>query len=192
MQWSILALSLALAAQDASAGPANGLMARQFAQAAMMRFQCSQLVIDRIDPLVQPGLLPSTHMHQVRSRSLPMPRTNRLPLDRGRKLLQRNHDLRRLRPSLRLYLHHLRLRRRLLKLLDREPLLSRPQRHLQARPPDGEPRATRPRGRDRVLHPAVRRQDQGHCVSQGVPHVGWGCGAEDQAGPAEAAVPPVL
>jgi hypothetical protein len=66
MQLPLLALTLALAVHDASASPANGLMARQFAQAAMMRFQCSQLVYDRIDPLVQPGLLPSTHMHQVR------------------------------------------------------------------------------------------------------------------------------
>lgn len=65
MQWKTLALTLALAAQDAQAIPANGLMARQFAQAAMMRFQCSQLVIDRIDPLVQPGSTPSTHMHQI-------------------------------------------------------------------------------------------------------------------------------
>lgn len=65
MQWKTLALSLALVPQDAHAVPSNGLMARQFAQAAMMRFQCSQLVIDRIDPLVQPGQLPSVHMHQV-------------------------------------------------------------------------------------------------------------------------------
>jgi hypothetical protein len=64
MFWSTLALSLA-SAQYAVAAPANGLMARQFAQAAMMRFQCSQLVYDRIDPLVQPGIAPSTHMHQV-------------------------------------------------------------------------------------------------------------------------------
>jgi hypothetical protein len=66
MQLPLLALTLALAVHDASASPANGLMARQFAQAAMMRFQCSQLVYDRIDTLGQPGLLPSTHMHQVR------------------------------------------------------------------------------------------------------------------------------
>ncbi|KAF2450512.1 hypothetical protein P171DRAFT_426870 [Karstenula rhodostoma CBS 690.94] len=65
MQFTLLALTLALAAQDVSAAAANALMARQFAQAAMMRFQCSQLVYDRIDPLVQPGLLPSTHMHQI-------------------------------------------------------------------------------------------------------------------------------
>ncbi|KAK4245453.1 hypothetical protein C7999DRAFT_34215 [Corynascus novoguineensis] len=31
----------------------------------MLRFGCSQLVIDRIDPLVNPGQLPSPHMHQV-------------------------------------------------------------------------------------------------------------------------------
>jgi hypothetical protein len=31
----------------------------------LMRFGCSQLVIDQIDPLVEPGNLPSAHMHQV-------------------------------------------------------------------------------------------------------------------------------
>ncbi|KAF2846933.1 hypothetical protein T440DRAFT_492337 [Plenodomus tracheiphilus IPT5] len=31
----------------------------------MLRFQCSQLVIDRIDPLVQPNISPSTHLHQI-------------------------------------------------------------------------------------------------------------------------------
>ncbi|KAI1488440.1 hypothetical protein F5X96DRAFT_685393 [Biscogniauxia mediterranea] len=31
----------------------------------LMRFGCSQLTIDRIDPLVEPGNLPSAHMHQV-------------------------------------------------------------------------------------------------------------------------------
>ncbi|OCL06268.1 hypothetical protein AOQ84DRAFT_399102 [Glonium stellatum] len=30
----------------------------------MLRFSCSQLVVDRIDPLVQPGVLPSSHLHQ--------------------------------------------------------------------------------------------------------------------------------
>ena len=37
----------------------------QFATAAMMRFQCSQLVIERLDPLVNPGMLQSTHVHQI-------------------------------------------------------------------------------------------------------------------------------
>jgi len=31
----------------------------------LMRFGCGQLTIDRIDPLVNPGQLPSQHMHQV-------------------------------------------------------------------------------------------------------------------------------
>ncbi|KAF1835703.1 hypothetical protein BDW02DRAFT_587926 [Decorospora gaudefroyi] len=31
----------------------------------MLRFQCSQLVFDRIDPLVQPGVAPAAHMHQI-------------------------------------------------------------------------------------------------------------------------------
>jgi hypothetical protein len=31
----------------------------------LMRFGCSQLTIDRIDPLVNPGSNPSAHMHQV-------------------------------------------------------------------------------------------------------------------------------
>ncbi|KAF2274456.1 uncharacterized protein EI97DRAFT_460045 [Westerdykella ornata] len=31
----------------------------------MLRFQCSQLVHDRIDPLVNPGMVPSPHLHQL-------------------------------------------------------------------------------------------------------------------------------
>lgn len=31
----------------------------------MLRFGCAQSVIDRIDPLVNPGLAPSPHMHQI-------------------------------------------------------------------------------------------------------------------------------
>jgi hypothetical protein len=31
----------------------------------MLRFGCSQLVIDRIDPLVNPGMAPSPHLHQI-------------------------------------------------------------------------------------------------------------------------------
>ena len=32
---------------------------------AMLRFGCSQVVIERLDPLVEPGSKPSSHMHQV-------------------------------------------------------------------------------------------------------------------------------
>ncbi|KIH93325.1 hypothetical protein SPBR_04306 [Sporothrix brasiliensis 5110] len=53
MQWK--ALVFARLVQHAAA---QGTM-------PMLRFQCSQLVVDRIDPLVNPGLVPSPHVHQV-------------------------------------------------------------------------------------------------------------------------------
>ena len=31
----------------------------------MLRFSCSQLVVDRLDPLVNPGIIPSAHLHQI-------------------------------------------------------------------------------------------------------------------------------
>ena len=31
----------------------------------MLRFQCSQLVVERLDPLVNPGIAPSPHLHQI-------------------------------------------------------------------------------------------------------------------------------
>jgi hypothetical protein len=31
----------------------------------LLRFACSQLVIERTDPLVNPGLNPSPHAHQI-------------------------------------------------------------------------------------------------------------------------------
>ncbi|AEO64618.1 aadcd47a-8d10-4cba-8be5-bf8b375da42b [Thermothielavioides terrestris] len=33
--------------------------------AATLRFSCAQLVVDRLDPLVNPGMIPSPHLHQV-------------------------------------------------------------------------------------------------------------------------------
>ncbi|TPX06801.1 uncharacterized protein E0L32_002297 [Thyridium curvatum] len=33
--------------------------------AATLRFSCSQLVVERLDPLVNPGMMPSVHLHQV-------------------------------------------------------------------------------------------------------------------------------
>jgi len=32
---------------------------------ALIRFQCSQLVYDRLDPLVHPGIAPTPHLHQI-------------------------------------------------------------------------------------------------------------------------------
>lgn len=56
MLWSALVLA-ALAEAVPQFGVPGG--------STMLRFGCSQLVIDRIDPLVNPGQLPSPHMHQI-------------------------------------------------------------------------------------------------------------------------------
>lgn len=37
----------------------------QSSQYPMLRFECSQLIIDRLDPLVNPGVIPSPHLHQI-------------------------------------------------------------------------------------------------------------------------------
>ena len=31
----------------------------------LLRFSCAQLVIERVDPIVQPGVNPSAHTHQI-------------------------------------------------------------------------------------------------------------------------------
>lgn len=51
MKWS----TLTTAASLASAATAQ----------SMLRFSCSQLTVDRIDPLVTPGQLPAPHLHQL-------------------------------------------------------------------------------------------------------------------------------
>jgi hypothetical protein len=65
MLWaSLLAFTaLANAAPTNDAVPAY-LQKRQGSQ-TMLRFGCSQVVIDRLDPLVNPGQAPSPHNHQV-------------------------------------------------------------------------------------------------------------------------------
>jgi hypothetical protein len=35
------------------------------AQAGTLRFSCSQLVVERLDPLVNPGMLQTPHVHQI-------------------------------------------------------------------------------------------------------------------------------
>lgn len=56
MRTTLLAVAAVLRAQNVDA---------QYAQSAMLRFQCSQLSIERLDPLVNPGMLQSTHLHQI-------------------------------------------------------------------------------------------------------------------------------
>lgn len=37
----------------------------QTGSSTMLRFGCSQIIIDRVDPLVNPAQIPSPHMHQI-------------------------------------------------------------------------------------------------------------------------------
>ncbi len=44
---------------------ALALAARTVVSQNMLRFACSQLVVERLDPIGQPGSLPSSHLHQI-------------------------------------------------------------------------------------------------------------------------------
>ncbi|KAK3694457.1 hypothetical protein B0T22DRAFT_506977 [Podospora appendiculata] len=61
MHWSAL---LALSALAEALPSGVSLEARQ-GGTTMLRFGCSQVVIDRLDPLVNPGRVPSPHIHQI-------------------------------------------------------------------------------------------------------------------------------
>jgi hypothetical protein len=52
MQWATLLTAAALAQHVA-------------AQGNMLRFACSQLVVERTDPLVNPGMKYTPHLHQI-------------------------------------------------------------------------------------------------------------------------------
>jgi hypothetical protein len=41
------------------------LAGQQAAAQNMLRFACSQLVVDRVDPLVNPGMVFTPHLHQI-------------------------------------------------------------------------------------------------------------------------------
>ena len=41
------------------------ILAQNVAGQAMLRFACSQLVVDRVDPIVNPGMLYTPHLHQI-------------------------------------------------------------------------------------------------------------------------------
>lgn len=56
MHWTALTALTLLGGARAQAG-AGG--------AAMLRFACSQLVVERLDPLVTPGVIGSPHVHQI-------------------------------------------------------------------------------------------------------------------------------
>ncbi|KAI0475077.1 hypothetical protein GGR56DRAFT_496306 [Xylariaceae sp. FL0804] len=45
--------------------PQAGAQSSPFSLATTLRFSCSQLVVERLDPVVNPGMNPSPHLHQV-------------------------------------------------------------------------------------------------------------------------------
>ncbi len=63
MYWAPL-LALAALTEAAPSFEASVLKARQ-GGTTMLRFGCTQIVIDRVDPLVNPGQVPSGHVHQI-------------------------------------------------------------------------------------------------------------------------------
>lgn len=44
---------------------AGALLAQSASAQNMLRFACSQLTVERADPLVSPGLNPAPHTHQI-------------------------------------------------------------------------------------------------------------------------------
>lgn len=44
---------------------AGALLAQAASAQNMLRFACSQLTIERADPLVNPGMAPTPHTHQI-------------------------------------------------------------------------------------------------------------------------------
>ena len=44
---------------------ADSAFGQSLGSASFLRFGCSQLVVERVDPLVTPGLSPSPHVHQI-------------------------------------------------------------------------------------------------------------------------------
>lgn len=68
MLWTTLlayaAVANAFPSVDAPAWLSKKLSKRQ-GGTTMLRFGCAQVVIDRLDPLVTPGLIPAPHQHQI-------------------------------------------------------------------------------------------------------------------------------
>lgn len=65
MRLPLSTLVLALASTPVSAAPQTSGPPRGYGGGTLLRFGCSQIVIERIDPLVNPGMNPSSHVHQI-------------------------------------------------------------------------------------------------------------------------------
>ncbi|KAF2729879.1 hypothetical protein EJ04DRAFT_501527 [Polyplosphaeria fusca] len=61
MLWTSLLAFTAIA----EAAPWSDWLSKRQGGTTMLRFGCAQVVIDRLDPLVNPGSIPSPHVHQI-------------------------------------------------------------------------------------------------------------------------------
>jgi hypothetical protein len=64
MLWTTVLVLPAAVSALATPNWLSKLTKRQGAM-TMLRFGCAQVVIDRLDPLVNPGSIPSPHVHQI-------------------------------------------------------------------------------------------------------------------------------
>lgn len=62
---SFTMLWTSLLAFTALADAAPSWLSKRQGGTTMLRFGCAQVTIDRLDPLVNPGQIPSTHQHQI-------------------------------------------------------------------------------------------------------------------------------
>ena len=64
MFWQSL-LALAAVAEALPKDLNSAMIEARQGGVTMLRFGCRQVVLDRLDPLVNPGQIPSTHVHQI-------------------------------------------------------------------------------------------------------------------------------
>lgn len=137
-------------------------------QAHMMRFACSQLTVERLDPLVNPGMVGTPHTHQIVGGNSFKPLMK--PLEHDQVNLSTctsctfsegmsGFPLRSLtRWTLLCRRYMLTTFRRLFKLLDRCPILPSAKRNIQESQAGREWRASSEWRDDGVLHPSLRRR----------------------------------
>jgi hypothetical protein len=99
---------------------------------ALLRFGCAQLTVQRLDPLVNPGVNPSPHLHQIIGgvSILSLRISNRLRLTLEELLCPRYGPCK-TRPGSEVHMHELPVCRGLLQLLDCRPVLQSQEWHLQ-------------------------------------------------------------
>ena len=65
MIWATIVLAAVSLVEAAPQAPPPGNGSLGLGGGTLLRFGCSQIVIERLDPLNNPGMIPSTHDHQI-------------------------------------------------------------------------------------------------------------------------------